>query len=213
MFLSTGSLSSGIEQLRTCNRCHRMFPVLSDLFNHMCDDEDDSIQTKPPTSSSNKYTSDNLFNQNNNKTTSDNSSFFDKKSSLNQESSPSSSSSSARSFKLNRHSSFNDSSLSSSRSKKFYSPISPPSTPIHKQHINSTSIHVSPINRSNNNKSPLDSTYIPLFKRPLFRPDSNNFSRISSSPSPRPLFNDKQPHSSSAYVYLRNPSSPMRVTS
>jgi hypothetical protein len=207
LFFDTGGLSSGIEQLRTCNRCHRVFPVLSDLFNHMCDDEDDLLQKKPTPSSSNKYTSDNVFN---NKTTLDSSSLFDKKSSPNQESS---SSSSARSFKLNRRSSFNDSSLSSLRSKKLFSPISPPSTPIHKQHINSTSIHVSPISRSNNNKSPLDTTYIPFLKRPLFRTDSNNFSRISSSPSPRPSFNDKQSHSSSAYVYLRNPSSPMRVTS
>jgi len=208
IFVSIGSLSSGIEQLRTCNRCHRIFPVLSDLFNHMCDDEDDLLQTKSTisssTSSSNKHTSDNLFN-NNNKTTLDSSSLFDKKSSPNQ-----GSSSSARSFKLNRRSSFNDSSVSSLRSKQQL--FSPPASPIIKQQTNSTSIHISPINRSYNTKSPLDTTHIPLLKRPLFRQDSNNVTRISSSPSPRPLFNDKQQHSSSAYVYLRNPS-PMRVIS
>ncbi len=213
VFIHTGSLSSGIEQLRTCNRCHRIFPVLSDLFNHMCDDEDDLLQTKSTissassSSSSNKRTSDNLFNnnQNINKTTLDSSTLYDKNSSPNQGSSISS-----RSFKLNRRSSFNDSSVSSLRSKKLFSPP-PSSPPITKQQINTTSIHISPINRSTNNKSPLDTTHIPFLKRPLFRPDSNNITRISSSPSPRPLYNDKQHHASSAYVHLRNPSSTMRV--
>jgi hypothetical protein len=201
LFFDTGGLSSGIEQLRTCNRCHRVFPVLSDLFNHMCDDEDDLLGTKFSTSSTSKFTSDNIFN---NKTKLDNSSLFEKKSSLNQ--GPSSTS-----FKLNRRSSFNDSSIPSLRSKKLFSPISSPSTikqQQQQQHLNPTSI-----NRSNNNTSPLDTMHIPLLKRPLFRPDSNNITRISSSPSPRPLSRDKQHHSSSAYVYLRNPSSPVRVNS
>jgi hypothetical protein len=180
----------------------------------MCDDDDDLPQTKSTvsssisSSSSNKRTSDNLFNNNNNnKTTLDNNSLFDKKSSPNQESS---SSSSSRSFKLNRHSSFNDSSISSLRSKKT---LSPPSSPIIKQQTNLTSIHISPIYRLNNTKSALDTKHIPLLKRPLFRPDTNNITRISSSLSPRSLYNDKQQHSSTAYVYLRNPSSPLRVIS
>ncbi len=201
IFLPTGSLSSGIEQLRTCNRCHRIFPVLSDLFNHMCDDEDDLLQTKSPvsssSSSSNKQPSDNLFNHN--KTPLDSSTLFGKNSSPNQ-------GSSARSFKLNRRPSFNDSSLTSLRSKKLFSPPSTPAT-------NSSSIRVSPINRSTNTKSPLDTAHIPLLKRPSLRPDSTHVTRISSSPSPRPLFHDKQPHASSAYSYLRNPSSPLRVVS
>lgn len=210
----TGNLSSGIEQLRTCNRCHRVFPVLSDLFNHMCDDEDDLLQTKSTisslssSSSSNKRTSDNLFN-NYTKTTLNNNSLFDKKYPLNQDSSSSSSSSS---FKLNRRSSFNDSSASSIRSKKLFSPP-PISSPIIKNQTNLTSIHISPTNHLNNSKSSIDTTHIPLLKRPLFRPDSNHITRISSSSSPRTLFNDKPQHSSSAYVYLRTPSSPIRVIS
>jgi hypothetical protein len=169
----------------------------------MCDDEEDLFQPKSTIFSSNKYTSDNLFN---NKTTLDNNSLFDKKSSPNQ------GLLSSKPFKLNRHSSFNDSSL---RSKKLFSPISPPLSPIIKQqqHTNSTPIHISPVNRLNNYKPTLDTTHIPLIKqRPLFRPHLNNITRISS-PSPRPLFNDKQQHSSSTYVYLRNPSSPVRVNS
>lgn len=41
-----GSLSNDIDQLRTCKRCHRIFPVLSDLFNHICDDENDLLSSK-----------------------------------------------------------------------------------------------------------------------------------------------------------------------
>lgn len=41
-----GGLSNDIDQLRTCNRCHRIFPVLSDLFNHICDDENDLFSSK-----------------------------------------------------------------------------------------------------------------------------------------------------------------------
>ncbi|CAF3731492.1 unnamed protein product [Rotaria sordida] len=207
--VSSDNLSSGIEQLRTCTRCHRIFPVLSDLFNHMCDDEDDLLQTTS-ISSSDKRTSDTLLDYNNKKTPLNSSSLFDKKSSPNQNSS--SPSSSSKSFKLSRHSSFNDSSGSSLRSKKLFSSNSPTL----KQHKNSTSIRISPINRSNNNNnnnnnSSLDTQHIPLFKRPLLRADSNNIRHTSSSPSPRPLFNDRQQHLSSAYVYLRNPSSPVRV--
>ncbi|CAF0851828.1 unnamed protein product [Adineta steineri] len=211
--LSAGNLSSGIEQLRTCNRCHRIFPVLSDLFNHMCDDEDELFQTNPTipsSSSSNKRTSDNLFHKNNNnnnniKSGLDSSSLFDKKSSFNQ------GVSSTRPLKLNRRSSFNDSSVSSLRSKKLFSPISPPSSPlIRQQHTNSTSIHIPPVNHSNNYKS---TSHIPFTKRPLFRPDTNNITHISTPPSSQLLFNDKPQHASSTYVYLRNPTSPVRVNS
>ncbi len=41
-----GNLSNDIDQLRTCKRCHRIFPVLSELFNHICDDENDLLSTK-----------------------------------------------------------------------------------------------------------------------------------------------------------------------
>ncbi len=44
--LFQGGLSNDIDQLRTCNRCHRIFPVLSDLFNHICDDENDLFSSK-----------------------------------------------------------------------------------------------------------------------------------------------------------------------
>jgi hypothetical protein len=40
-----GGLSNDIDQLRTCHRCHRIFPVLSDLFNHTCDDENNNNKT------------------------------------------------------------------------------------------------------------------------------------------------------------------------
>ncbi|CAF4864219.1 unnamed protein product, partial [Rotaria magnacalcarata] len=80
--------------------------------------------------------------------------------------------------------------------KKSYSKFSPPSSPILKQHTNSIPIHVSVLNRSNNNKLSSETMHIPLFKRPLLRADANNTRRISSSPSPRPLFNDKQQSSS-----------------
>lgn len=43
--VSLGNLTNGIEQLRTCERCHRIFSVLSDLFNHICDDEKDVIRS------------------------------------------------------------------------------------------------------------------------------------------------------------------------
>lgn len=189
VFFHTGSLLNGIEQLRTCDRCHRIFPVLSDLFNHMCDDEEDElIQRKstmsssiPSSSSSTKHTSENSFQKPNKPSTADRKISLDPNSSSNQRSS-------ARSFKLNRRSSFNDSTVPSLRSnQQLFSPTISPS--------------VNP---------KLDTTHnIPFHKRPLFRTDST---RISSSPS-RTLFNDKPHHSSSAYVYLRNPTSPMRVIS
>jgi hypothetical protein len=166
----------------------------------MCDDEDDLIQRKSAMSSSssssyssNKHTSDNLFNNNHNQPTLDSSTLFDKKSSPNQ-------GSSSRSFKLIRRSSFNDSSTSSLRSKNHFSPTT-----------ESHQTNSSPIHRS---QSPFDTAHIPILNRPLFRPESNHLTRISSSSqSPKPLFNDRHKHSSSAYVYLRNPSSPMRVVS
>jgi len=37
----SGQISNDLDQLRTCDRCHRKFPVLSDLFNHICDDQTD----------------------------------------------------------------------------------------------------------------------------------------------------------------------------
>ena len=40
-----GGLANDIDQLRTCDRCHRVFPVLSDLFNHICDDENDVLSS------------------------------------------------------------------------------------------------------------------------------------------------------------------------
>lgn len=49
---SSGGLSNDLDQLRTCNRCHRIFPVLSDLFNHLCDDENDLLSTKSTNNSS-----------------------------------------------------------------------------------------------------------------------------------------------------------------
>lgn len=189
LLLHTGSLSSGIEQLRTCDRCHRIFPVLSDLFNHMCDDEDDLMQRKSAMSSSissTKYPSDNSFHNANNheKPTLDSQNSFESKSSPNQ-------GSSVRSFKLNRRSSFNDSSIPTLRSKKLFSPPTSSSS----SQVNST----------------YDTAHIPLHKRSLFRTDST---RIASSPSSsRTLYNDKPHHSSSAYVYLRHPASPMRVIS
>ena len=79
------SFSSGIEQLRTCNRCHQVFPVLSDLFNHICDDEDDNIVQSTLTNSSKKYISDNSFNPN--KTTLDHNFVLNKTSLSNQGSS------------------------------------------------------------------------------------------------------------------------------
>ena len=162
----------------------------------MCDDEDDLMQRKsamssssPSSISSTKYTSDNSFHNANNheRTTLDSQNSFETKSSPNQ-------GSSVRSFKLNRRSSFNDSSIPKLRSNKLFSPptssISQPSP-----QVNST----------------YDTAHIPLHKRSLFRTDST---RMSSSPSSsRTLFNDKPHHSSSAYVYLRHPTSPMRVIS
>lgn len=154
----------------------------------MCDDEDELIQRKsavssssPSSISSTKYTSDNSFHNTNNheKTT------LDSKNSL-ERNSPSNQGSSVRSFKLNRRSSFNDSSIPTLRSNHLFSP------PSSSAQVNST----------------YDTAHIPLHKRTLFRTDST---RVSSSPST--LFTDKPQHKSSAYVYLRNPASPMRVLS
>ncbi|CAF1442374.1 unnamed protein product [Adineta ricciae] len=205
---TSGNLSHDIEQLRTCNRCHRIFPVLSDLFNHLCDDEEEFFQTKSTISSSssisNKNTSDNLFNdiQSNNIT-------LDKASSFNQ------GISSSRPLKLNRRSSFNDFSI---RSKKLFSPIPPPTSPLFKTSIDHpTTMHSSPTTRLNDSKFKLDTTHIPFSKRSFLRPDTNHITRISSSssplPSPSTLFNNKAPQISSTYVYLRNPSSPIHVNS
>ena len=196
-FLHTGGLSSGIEQLRTCDRCHRIFPVLSDLFNHMCDDEQEElIQRKsamsssiPSSISSNRHTSENSI-QNPEKLTADSKNSLDTNSPSNQRSS-------ARSFKLHRRSSFNDSPGSSLRSNTKL--FSPPSSPSVSQTVNPKH----------------DTKYnIPFHKRPLFRTDSTRISSSPSSSSSRTLLNDKPHHSSNAYVYLANPTtSPMRVIS
>lgn len=44
-FCFQGGLSNDLDQLRTCKRCQRTFPVLSDLFNHLCDDENEQLKT------------------------------------------------------------------------------------------------------------------------------------------------------------------------
>src|SRR4051812_22387511 len=85
-FIFKGGLLNDIDQLRTCNRCHRIFPVLSDLFNHICDDENDLLSSK--------------FD---NKSINNNPSLLEQISST-----------SPKSFKLNRYPSFNKSPISSS---------------------------------------------------------------------------------------------------
>ncbi|CAF0984921.1 unnamed protein product [Rotaria sordida] len=182
---SFGGLANDINRLRTCYRCHRAFPVLSDLFNHICDDEDDlhlSKSTAPSTKSDNK-------------TTMDNTSLFEKISST-----------SPKSFKLNIHSSLNNSSKSSSPIHRLVSPLSPSSSPIMKR-TNSTSTHITPAHELDNTyQSLLESEHIPLFKRPLFQSD------ITTSYDNQQQ-QQQQQHSSSTYIYLHNPSSPLRVNS
>ncbi|CAF1114438.1 unnamed protein product [Rotaria sp. Silwood1] len=183
---SFGGLSNDINRLRTCHRCQRIFPVLSDLFNHICDDEDD-LHSSKSTASSTKF---------DNKTTMDNTTLFDKISST-----------SPKSFKLNAHSSFNNSSISSSPLHKLVSPLSPSSSPI-MQPTKSTSIHITPAHDLNNTyQSSLESEHIPLFKRPLFQSD------ITTSHDNQQQQQQQQQHSSSAYIYLHHPSSPLRVNS
>ena len=183
VFVHTGNLSSDINQLRTCHRCHRIFPVLSDLFNHMCDDEDVSISsklTRPLTKSDIKTT------MNNNTTTS----LLDKMPST-----------SPKSFKLNSSSLANESSTSS-RINKLISPVTSLSSPTIKQTKTSLSIQGIPTNHLNKtNQSSLRTEHIPVFKRPLFQPYTTT-SR-----------NRQQQHSSSAYIYLRNPSASLPVNS
>ncbi|CAF2216112.1 unnamed protein product [Rotaria magnacalcarata] len=180
---SFGGLSNDINQLRTCNRCHRIFPVLSDLFNHTCDDEDDLISSKSTTSAA----------KSDNKMTHDNASFLDKISST-----------SPKSFKINLHSSFNNSSTPTSNSHKLVSPLSPPSSPIIKR-TDSTSIPANSVNDINNTILLSSKTeHIPVLKRPLFQPD------IINSPDNQ---QQQQQHSSSAYIYLNNSRSPLRVNS
>ena len=197
-------MSSDIEQLRKCDRCHRIFSILSDLFNHICDDEDDLLQSIS-TSPSTKPTSDNLLH--NNKTTINSSSLFDKKSSSNRESL------SSKSFKLNHQSSFIGSSGSSLCSEKVFSPVPSSSSPKLKQYPNPTSIDIPSVNHSNNNKSSLEKMHIPYLRRSLLRPSSSTPRYTSLLPSSNPLLDDKSRHTSSAYIYLRNPFSPMRVIS
>ncbi|CAF4040863.1 unnamed protein product [Rotaria sp. Silwood2] len=181
---SFGGLSNDINRLRTCYRCHRIFPVLSDLFNHICDDEDD-LHLSKSTASSTKF---------DNKTTKESTSLFDKIYST-----PS------KSFNLNVHPSFNNSSKSPSPIHKLVSPLSPSSSPI-MQRAKSTSIHITPVHDLNNTyQSSLETDHIPLFKRPLFQSDI-----IASHDNQQ---QQQQQHSSSAYIYLHNPSSPLRVNS
>lgn len=60
-FFLKGGLSSDIEQLRTCNRCHRVFPVLSELFNHVCDDKNRFNTSKTEQQPANPSTSPKSF--------------------------------------------------------------------------------------------------------------------------------------------------------
>jgi hypothetical protein len=45
-FHSGGNYLDEMNQLRTCHRCQKTFAVLSDLFNHTCDDTTDLPSTK-----------------------------------------------------------------------------------------------------------------------------------------------------------------------
>ncbi|CAF0790133.1 unnamed protein product [Adineta steineri] len=191
---SFGGLSSDNDKLRTCHRCHKIFPVLSDLFNHTCDDENDLVLSKstaPSTKSDNKSTNDHTT------------SLLDKISS-----------SSTKSFKLSRHPpTFNKSPISSSHIHRLINP--PPtsssllsttiSSAIPKQ-THGASIHISIVDELNRpNRSSLENEHIPMFKRPLYQPDLTTSNHKQQQP-PK--------HSSSTYVYLRNPSSsPIRVNS
>jgi hypothetical protein len=137
----TGGLQSDIDRLRTCHRCHEIFPVLSDLFNHTCDNEDDLLSSKSTTPT----TKSNIDKLSDNKPTTDNTPLFNK---------------------LHRPLSFKNSSISSSRIPKLISPLSSPL-----KRTSSISIRLSPVNDINNNQSPIETEHIPHLKRPLFQSD------------------------------------------
>ena len=42
VFVRLGSFADDLERLRTCQRCERTFPVLSELFNHSCEESKSS---------------------------------------------------------------------------------------------------------------------------------------------------------------------------
>ncbi|UJR16301.1 hypothetical protein I4U23_003207 [Adineta vaga] len=170
---SSGNLSNDNNQIRKCHRCQKTFSVLSELFNHICDDEHDLISSKS-TKIENKTSNDSTT------------SLFDKISST-----------STKSFKLNRLPTFNNSPISSSTHlNRLFTPHS--SSTVKQPH--STSIHISIVDELNRPKrSTFSHDHNPIFKRPLFQ---SNLSTSSNKPS-----------SSSTYVYLRNPTSSIRVNS
>jgi hypothetical protein len=147
----TGGLQSDIDRLRTCHRCHEIFPVLSDLFNHTCDNEDDLLSSKSTTPT----TKSNIDKLSDNKPTTDNTPLFNKIPSI-----------SPKSFILHRPLSFKNSSIPSSRIPKLISPLSSPL-----KRTSSISIRLSPVNDINNNQSPIETEHIPHLKRPLFQSD------------------------------------------
>ncbi|CAF0802079.1 unnamed protein product, partial [Adineta ricciae] len=169
---SSGSISNDNNQVRKCHRCQKTFPILSDLFNHNCDDENDLILSK----------SSKLENKASNESTP---SLLEKISS-----------SSTKSFKLNRLPTFNNSPISSNHLHRLFTPHS--SSSVKQPHSNS--IHISIIDDFNRPKrATLSNEHHPIYKRPLFQPN------LSTS--------NNKTASSSAYVYLRNPTSSIRVNS
>lgn len=165
-----GSLPSENNQLRRCHRCQKTFPVLSDLFNHVCDDERHGTRARPTPPSLHKAASHG------------GSSLLDKISST-----------STKSFKLNRLPTFNNSPISSSHVHRLITPQSPSST-VKSPRASSSSIHISIIDELNRPNQPS-----PVYKRPLFQRHV-------------PTANSK-PQTSSTYVYLRHPTSSIRVNS
>lgn len=197
-FFSVGNLQIGIEQLRSCDRCHRTFSVLSDLFNHMCDDED---ATKPDKStySTPKEPSDHLTKQKTN---------LDTDFLVNQGSGSSS-------FKLNRRSSFNDSMTSANYSRKLFStPSSARNGPVYQ-----SSIHMTPVTPLIDRRLSSEQSNISTKPRSaLFRRDSLNLTSETSLSSPRSLINDshaktQQEYTPRSFVFVRRPSTVMEVRS
>lgn len=193
IFFPSGNLLHDIDQLRTCDRCRRTFPVLSDLFNHICEDEVDARKNRI-INSSDKQTSDHSSYHTNN---------YERDSPL-EKSVSSRQEPSSLSFKLNRRSSFNDS-LSSSPGSKVH--LCSSSSSNHKP-IYQTSIHLSPGSLSTERKSSSAKLNIPSYSTCFLRTDSSQ----SLSPLTRSLFNDVQQEQPSdlgiprSYVLLRRPS-------
>ena len=146
-----GPFFTGSDELRTCHRCQRTFPVLSDLFNHVCDDDVPSSKSTGPTMKSNH---DKLF--------------ADRPKTDSQ-----SSSTSSKPFNFHRRPSFNNSSTPSSRVQKLISPLSPLSSPTMSKRAHSTSRQTTPITSFHSHHAPSDIGHIPLFKRPLYQPTIN----------------------------------------